>query len=330
MKEADLHIHSHYSDGDCSIEELVKRIKSSGLRAAVLTDHDRVEGLPEFIRLCKENNIKTTSGIEITSNYTIKLTDRPPIILELHILGYGFNIPKLQSLEKNRYGYLHYNIKQRNIHIEKTISMYRGEFITSYQCEFMISSRAIIETFKIPHDILQNKYWLQRARAFNLMDKNPKIDFQQAFSKAKKEIYPGGKFYIHKENYINTLDAIQLIKMAGGIAVWAHPSKTLTELQGMIPKKEAEFIIEYISSDLKGRCGLFGMEISTAHNITEGKYINFLTKLCDNYKLSPDFGGTDYHGGKDDEQKAGESLGDGGVSLAQFQRIKATILSKRK
>lgn len=42
IKEADLHIHSHYSDGDCSIEELAQRIKKSKLKAAVLTDHDTI------------------------------------------------------------------------------------------------------------------------------------------------------------------------------------------------------------------------------------------------------------------------------------------------
>lgn len=320
MTEADLHIHSHYSDGDCSIKELAKRVKYSGLKAAVLTDHDRIEGLPEFIRLCKENNIETTSGIEITSNYTIELTARLPIMLELHILGYGFDISKLQSLE-NEYGRLRYNTRQRNISIEKTISLYRGEFITSYQCEFMISSQAIIEMFKIPHDILQNKYWLQRARAFDLIGKKSGMNFRDAFSKAKEEIYPGGRFYVRKENYIDTANAISLIKTAGGIAVWAHPSKTLTEIQDIFPEREAKFIIEYILSDLKGY-GLFGIEVYTAHNITEGKHIDFFTETCNKHGLCPDFGGTDYHGGKENEHKAGESLGDGGVSLTQFQKIK--------
>lgn len=312
MKEADLHMHSHYSDGDCSIEELVKRIKYSGLKAAVLTDHDRIDGLPEFSRLCKENKIETISGIEITSNYTIKFSDRSPIMLELHILGYGFDISKLQSLE-NKFGYLRYNIRQRNSHIEKTIALYRAD-------GFPISSQVITKMFKIPHNILQNKYWLQRARAFDLMGKNPKMNFREAFSEAKKELYPDGKFYIRKENYIDAINAIRLIKISGGIAVWAHPSKTLSELKRIFPKREAKFITEYILADLK-KYGLSGIEVHTAHDITEDKYINFLVEICNKHNLYPDFGGTDYHGGKENEHKAGESLGDGGVSFAQFQKI---------
>lgn len=323
MKEADLHTHSHYSDGDCSIEELVKRIKLSGLKAAVLTDHDRIEGLPEFTRLCKENNIETMSGIEITTNYALKLVNKPTIILELHILGYGFDISKLQLLE-NKFGYLHYNIRQRNSHIEKTIALYRAS-------EFMTSSRVISQMFKIPHDILQNKYWLQRARALYLMGKNPEMNFREAFSEAKKEIYPGGKFYIRKEKYIDAASTIGLIKTAGGIAIWAHPSKTITELRNNLgfSKREAKLILEYAAVDLR-TCGLFGIETHTAFDIREGKYINFLTEICGKHDLNKDFGGTDYHGGKDDEHKAGESLGDGGVSLAQFQKIKTTMLSKRR
>ena len=44
-KQVDMHIHSNYSDGDCSIDELIKRIEESGLKAAVLTDHDSVDGV---------------------------------------------------------------------------------------------------------------------------------------------------------------------------------------------------------------------------------------------------------------------------------------------
>ena len=53
LREADLHIHSHFSDGDCSVEELVKRIKRAGLKAAVLTDHDKIDGQELFLKLCK-------------------------------------------------------------------------------------------------------------------------------------------------------------------------------------------------------------------------------------------------------------------------------------
>ena len=53
LREADLHIHSHFSDGDCSVEELVKRIKRAGLKVAVLTDHDKIDEQVLFLKLCK-------------------------------------------------------------------------------------------------------------------------------------------------------------------------------------------------------------------------------------------------------------------------------------
>ena len=48
MIKADLHIHSSYSDGSDSIEELAKKINSSDIDIVSLTDHDTVGGLSEF------------------------------------------------------------------------------------------------------------------------------------------------------------------------------------------------------------------------------------------------------------------------------------------
>jgi predicted metal-dependent phosphoesterase TrpH len=40
---ADLHLHSHYSDGTFTPEEIVARGRKQGLGALSLTDHDTVE-----------------------------------------------------------------------------------------------------------------------------------------------------------------------------------------------------------------------------------------------------------------------------------------------
>ena len=50
----------YYSDGDCSVGELVKRIKEAGLKAAVLTDHDKVDGTKEFLKYCEIEDISSS------------------------------------------------------------------------------------------------------------------------------------------------------------------------------------------------------------------------------------------------------------------------------
>ena len=45
----DLHVHSTFSDGTCTPEELVELGASAGLSAMALTDHDTPEGVPRVL-----------------------------------------------------------------------------------------------------------------------------------------------------------------------------------------------------------------------------------------------------------------------------------------
>ena len=50
MHTIDLHVHSNFSDGTCSPEDLIELAYKKNLSAFALTDHDCVEGLePAFI-----------------------------------------------------------------------------------------------------------------------------------------------------------------------------------------------------------------------------------------------------------------------------------------
>lgn len=61
----DLQIHSTYSDGYLSPTELAENLKSHGIKAASLTDHNTVGGLVEFARACRKNGIKYIPGLEL-------------------------------------------------------------------------------------------------------------------------------------------------------------------------------------------------------------------------------------------------------------------------
>lgn len=54
MHTIDLHVHSNFSDGTCSPEDLIELAHKKNLSAFALTDHDCVEGLePAFAYLKK-------------------------------------------------------------------------------------------------------------------------------------------------------------------------------------------------------------------------------------------------------------------------------------
>lgn len=61
----DLHIHTTASDGTVSPSGVVRMAKAVGLSAVAITDHDCVDGIPEFRDQCRAVGIEAVNGIEI-------------------------------------------------------------------------------------------------------------------------------------------------------------------------------------------------------------------------------------------------------------------------
>lgn len=74
----DLHTHSYYSDGSCSPAELVNMAEALGLGAVALTDHNTVNGLPEFLEAARGRKVEAVAGVEFSVDYAD---------VELHLLG---------------------------------------------------------------------------------------------------------------------------------------------------------------------------------------------------------------------------------------------------
>ena len=76
---ADLHLHTSFSDGTYSPEEVVAQARAHGLAALAITDHDTVEGCPRVAAACEPAGIEFLSGTELTAEQEGE---------EIHILGY--------------------------------------------------------------------------------------------------------------------------------------------------------------------------------------------------------------------------------------------------
>ena len=61
----DLHVHSRFSDGTDSPDELVGRARRLGLRALALTDHDNTRGVKAFLAACRTRRLSGIAGIEV-------------------------------------------------------------------------------------------------------------------------------------------------------------------------------------------------------------------------------------------------------------------------
>lgn len=81
-KKIDLHIHSYYSDGTYSGQEIIDEAYKKGVKVLSITDHNNFE-------ILKEINTLNTQGIEILAGVECDVLDYD---INFHILGYGFDV----------------------------------------------------------------------------------------------------------------------------------------------------------------------------------------------------------------------------------------------
>jgi len=111
MKFADLHLHTLFSDGTYTPEELVASALKKRLSAIAVVDHDTVGGVGSAIKAAQESDLEVLSGIELSAEYNEQ---------EVHILGYLIDyqnkslLEKLESLKSNRVERVHKMLAKLN------------------------------------------------------------------------------------------------------------------------------------------------------------------------------------------------------------------------
>lgn len=80
MIHADLHMHTVFSDGAYSPEELARRVKETGVALFSVTDHDNMEGAERAEAAARNEGLLFVRGMEISSYNEFG---------KVHVLGYG-------------------------------------------------------------------------------------------------------------------------------------------------------------------------------------------------------------------------------------------------
>ena len=78
----DLHMHSDFSDGTDSPEDLINNVKAAGIDIFSLTDHDEIKGCEELFRHLKADDPVFIPGVEFSTS------DEEG---KYHILGYAYD-----------------------------------------------------------------------------------------------------------------------------------------------------------------------------------------------------------------------------------------------
>lgn len=90
----DLHIHSTFSDGSQTPEEIVAEAVEKGLTAIAIADHDTVEGVMPAIEAARGTCLTVIPAVEISTEYQQA---------EVHILGYWIELDNEELHAKFRY-----------------------------------------------------------------------------------------------------------------------------------------------------------------------------------------------------------------------------------
>ncbi|KAB2663096.1 MAG: PHP domain-containing protein [Verrucomicrobia bacterium] len=235
MKFADLHLHTHFSDGTFSPEELSLRAREAGLSTVALTDHDTLEGCPRMREACAKEGLEFVPGTELTADTAGQ---------EVHVLGYWIdeNSPALQS-ELARFQ------KVRHTRIEEMVARLNA-------CGVPLRAETV---FEIARCNSPGRPHLARA----LVEGGYANDFDHAFDRFLKK---GRAAWVPKAR-MKAADAIRLIHDAGGAAVLAHPG--LYRNDGIIPRLAAEGLdgVECWHTKHSGEASANYVRIATSLNL---------------------------------------------------------------
>lgn len=201
----DLHMHSTFSDGSCSPEELVALASEAGLSAMALTDHDTVDGVPGLRKAAQKCGIEVISGLELASDFKQG---------EMHFLGYGVGIR-----EEVLHEHLHWIQGGRNARNKEILRKLN-------QLGMRLSWGDVLEEAGS-----ENVGRLHFAMAMK----------NKGFVKNKKEAFrrfltPGRAAYAPRRN-LTPVGCIDLILESGGVPVLAHPftiDRNLKKVHGYV------------------------------------------------------------------------------------------------
>jgi 3',5'-nucleoside bisphosphate phosphatase len=200
--EADLHMHSHHSDGVYPPPELMRRAHAAGLSLVALTDHDTVDGIEEA-RATAPPGLEVIGGAELSSSWRGR---------EIHLLVYG-----LDPADEGLRGILEPLRSERRERACRIIARLNavGVPVTLEEVEAIAQQSGAGERISIgrPHI------------AEAIVRRGAASDLDEAFARYLRRGQPG---YVQRQT-LPVRDAILLARMRGAAIVVAHPALNLGE-----------------------------------------------------------------------------------------------------
>ena len=189
----DLHVHSTFSDGTCTPEELVELGAAAGLAGMALTDHDTTEGVPRFLAAAEARGLRVLPGVELS----VDVPGTP-----VHILAYGCdpaNAPLRDALVRVREGR-----HRRNVEIAAKL-VRLGCCITWKDVADAAGEGGVVARPHFAQALIKRGYARNKQDAF------------------RRFLAKGAPAYVDRFR-LAPEDALRLVAEAGGVTSLAHPA----------------------------------------------------------------------------------------------------------
>jgi predicted metal-dependent phosphoesterase TrpH len=191
---ADLHCHSHVSDGTLSPRALAARAHANGVQLWALTDHDEIAGVPAAREAARSLGLPFLTGTEISVSFAGQT---------VHIVGLGFDADDRTLGDGLR--------ATRGGREERAREMAQG-----------LAQVGIPDAFEGALHYVGNPELISRTHfARCLVERGVCADTQEVFRRFLTEGKPG--YVPHR--WASLADAVGWIRGAGGAAVIAHPGR---------------------------------------------------------------------------------------------------------
>lgn len=245
----DLHLHSNVSDGTGSPTDVVREAHAAGIRTMALTDHDTADGWDEAREECLRLGMTFVPGMEFSARIEQGSIHILAYLVDPNFAPLAKELDKLQNDRENR-------LRQMTENVGADYDITWDHVMEQVAASGKSLGRPHLADALVAQGIIG-----ERGEAFDgILSKN-------------------GPYYV-SQYALGPIDAVKLIRAAGGVPVMAHP----TTKGRVAPMEYIDRLIE---------AGLGGYEIEHRENMEPGKTI--LRELCVERGLIIT-GSSDYHG----------------------------------
>jgi len=202
----DLHIHSHYSDGSYSPAKIVAVAKKKNLVVA-LTDHNTIDGLPEFIHAAMQYNVTVVPGIEITTEYNSQ---------EIHLLGL-FVPPR---------------------HYQELATVTNHYHQAKVESNLQLINNLAVDGYYIDYDCLKSTVPNGKINRAHIGAELTKLGYTDSITSAFKLLLNEEAGYYTPPSRLQLLDTIHYLRTLQTLPVLAHPLNSIdvVTLRNLLPK----------------------------------------------------------------------------------------------